>query len=524
MSAFIKAASYGFASKDILEQLGRQFPHFKDKIEKAAQMGYTTEEIYDYLSKLDKKKSKEVLSKPITKEEDREYEARIQRRGRNLTQAEQASAIEYRKEEETKSKLKKGALAAGGLLAGGAAAYGARALLGRAGQAIIPEVLSEQTAIGFSPKAITGRAPPQIGYSGPAPKPTNPIPPPPAQSPISPASAPTASQILKNTPDLIKDPKLQHVDIINNLGVGDFIRNLSTRNNAEQIAGALSFQLKPEQKKWLKDQTNVPLSQIVNDYLSTSQKPLPTNNQEENLSSPMAPESTSMPKLNPMIQTYQRNSDGTYPELQPTKEPATQKPKKMSRSNQDADITFPKEFFKGKSEKDVAELNNRGIEESVNELLERTAEGEEFETSYGDEWKAVGFKDVTEKGKESYPKAKGTKKTHINDIIDRYVPIRGLYAHYFNTAEKRKRMPFSKFQRDVEKSVTELALKKQNPEKYASLEKEQNDRLDYLLKPQKAYESNSLDDEMIEEIDDILFGKKSKDYEDLIEKLMKSIR
>ena len=490
---------------DILEVLARQFPHFRNKISKAFAMGYTAEDIYEELSKLDKKKAKSALSKPVSKEEDKEFAERIQRRGRNLTQAEQAGAIEYRKEEETKSKLKKGALTAAGLVGGGLALRGLGQLAGRAGQAIIPEVLSAEKELPFLQKAIPFKGQPKIGYQGPSP--TNPIKPQiTPEPPISPKPNIVPTQ---STSPIASDLKRKHVEIIEQLGAEDVIKNLSDQNSPKQLAAILEHvKLTPQQKKWVKTQTDKSLETIVSDYLTFN----PPKRKEEEVQSKAALHEE-IPQIKQEIPVEKEKNVNTVVEL-----------KKKERPTQDADITYPAEFFKGKKSEEISDFNNKTLSTAVDELIERTDEGEDFQTSYGDEWKAVGYRDVTDTRKESYPKREFNTKKSINEIIDKHVPVRGLYKYYFNTAEKRKKMPFQKFVRDVEKSVTELALIRSNPEKHAQIQEEQRNRVEELLKPEKSLKQNKYDDEILEEIEEILFGKKSKEYEDLMERLIKSIR
>ena len=194
------------------------------------------------------------------------------------------------------------------------------------------------------------------------------------------------------------------------------------------------------------------------------------------------------------------------------------------QNNIDPDVQYPQDFFKGKGREEIDNFANDLLDKAISEIKQGLKNGEDYGVFHGDEWQAVGNKDVN----EGSPNAPNEPKRHVGPgkkiitEIEKHLPIRGLYKYYFDTPEKRKRHPFNKFSRGYEKAIEEIILKENNPQQY---EKSTKDLIQHIKQLEKGEAKASVfDDELLEEIDDILFRSKPKEYEDLMERLIKRYR
>jgi len=190
----------------------------------------------------------------------------------------------------------------------------------------------------------------------------------------------------------------------------------------------------------------------------------------------------------------------------------------------DPDIQYPREFFKGKKKQEIEEFANQKLQDAFSQVEKGISEGEDYGVFHGDEWQAVGHKDVN----EGSPIAPNEPKRNIQpgkkliQVIEEHVPIRGLYHYYFDTPEKRKRMPFNKFSRGYEKAIEEMIVRKTNPELYADKQKKENEFLTSIQKNEMP--KSDLFDDMQEVLEQVLFRQYDDEFEDYLTQMIKKIR
>ena len=513
MNPIMSAISSGFSQKQIIKYLLRQFPQHATKINTAISAGYSIEHILQYLTggrKGVNSKSEEIL-----------------------TEHEQTR----KKHQENRNDVYKGVAGTAAALGAGAFGLGRLALSANAAvqpSAILP-ALQPQNAlaqIGFqSPRGL-----PRPGGNMPPAQPTlSPTPPQPGQSPIlptviaPPGQPPVAQPATGAGVAAATMPKMPATEVLNQMGLKERVDTmLKAKNNPEQISAAINASISPGQRKWFMDQlgkgTVDPFQKVVTDYIS-SQPVQPLQNkpvvQPEIVPQPIVEPEIEQPKTAIEIQKEEKIPYGEAKR----KEEALKKPSKILPPETDADEVFGVKHFTTKKPNEVPSEVNKLLDNTIGELEERLEAGETFDTFAGKEWKATGYKDVTDTGKEMYPERHGAKNPLLS-VIEKHIPTRALYRFQFPNAEDRKRYPFEKFQRNLEKTVSEMLLKKRDPDEYKKMEESQGDRLDEIIKSinNESYQFQEADSEYLSEIDEILFGKKSKDYEDLMERLIKRLR
>ncbi len=142
-------------------------------------------------------------------------------------------------------------------------------------------------------------------------------------------ATPTTPQPLPQS--LAQTPQIDSESIIKQLGFEDFIKDLVKRGNmSEGVAGALHVNMTPEQKKWLKSQTEMPIAEIVKDYLGK------TETQEPQIPDQIqAPEAIQQSEITQPIEKIQTPPE----EIKPVQESKTQIAKGSTVITPEGDIT-----------------------------------------------------------------------------------------------------------------------------------------------------------------------------------------
>lgn len=230
MTPIIQALGSGYSTKKILDFLSKSDPQLALKINTALQAGHSIERILSFLNRAGKSVSP-------------------------MLEGGQGNKNIY-------EQAQKGIHPAVGQFAGAATALGVGALgayaLGRA----LPQAV-QQLAPEIAGGALTGRPGPSSGLT----------PPPTSQSsPLAPSgpSSPTPP-----TPPV--GPTPTKPDILEQMGLGDRVRELAKDHPPQDIAGILEQHLMSSgQRKWLKEQTQEPLANIVKDFLGKTSPAPPT--------------------------------------------------------------------------------------------------------------------------------------------------------------------------------------------------------------------------------------------------------
>lgn len=221
MNPITRALEEGYDENEIVNFLANSFPNLKNKISKAINTGYSAKEIIRLLSNLGGQSS------------------RTQTAG--LTQ-QSVHAVKEKEDQLKEQQLLKGGLS----LAGGA-------LAGRALQNVIPKLSPLLSKRGL-PKA-PGPAP----TAAPAPSGslTATVP---AQPAIAPSLAAVASQEVA---------KPSSEALLQQMGLDKRIKTLlSAKNPPDVVRSAIKSMVTPAQKTWLKNQTDQPIEEIVDEYIS----------------------------------------------------------------------------------------------------------------------------------------------------------------------------------------------------------------------------------------------------------------
>lgn len=231
MTALItKALSSGFTSSQVVKMLIKQFPQYKEQIEKALAIGYGADKILQQITK--NKKGQPTISNEF------------------LTESEKQAKLE-RENKGTRNKIA-GATA----LAAGTAA--ATAFMPGAAQAALGGI---QGILGGSQPAQ-----PQGPQSTPSPMEQTP-----GQTIGAQVQAPGGVPNVPAPPQE-QQPQIPQVDsqaIVKQMGLEGQIENLrKAGNDPEAIAAGVEASMRPEQKKWLQSQTQAPIFEVIKDYLS----------------------------------------------------------------------------------------------------------------------------------------------------------------------------------------------------------------------------------------------------------------
>lgn len=238
MTALItKALSSGFTSSQVVKMLIKQFPQYKEQIEKALAIGYGADKILQQITK--NKKGQPTISNEF------------------LTESEKQAKLE-RENKGTRNKIA-GATA----LAAGTAA--ATAFMPGAAQAALGGI---QGILGGSQPAQ-----PQGPQSTPSPMEQTP-----GQTIGAQVQAPGGVPNVPAPPQE-QQPQIPQVDsqaIVKQMGLEGQIENLrKAGNDLEAIAAGVEASMRPEQKKWLQSQTQAPVSEIIKDYVSKTAQEMP---------------------------------------------------------------------------------------------------------------------------------------------------------------------------------------------------------------------------------------------------------
>lgn len=291
MNPIFTALASNVSIDEILGYLIKRYPHMREKIGFALDSGYKPNDIIAMLKSYDKKAFKQTAENPISKKES---EYLMTRRGRKLTQAEQAASNVMQTREKKKEQLKNVGKAALVTAGGYAAAQAIPALLSRLGRGVYPsEILPAQ-------KALPG---PQARRGLPAPGPQAPTAPtgtpgaPPTKP--SPQPAPPAGQGTPQTPGPLTPPNAprapnpKHTALIKQMGIEGIIQGLSGKEDPATIAQVLDQHfLKPAQKKWISEQTQEPLENVIADYLAEQPRQPSTETRQELPSEAIQPSPT----------------------------------------------------------------------------------------------------------------------------------------------------------------------------------------------------------------------------------------
>lgn len=222
----LKAVNSGYSADQVLEFLVSSFPYLGRRLRQAIKLGHDAKSIIGSFQGLSKEKLKELDDK-VRSVDIRENPV-IQ--GQEATRRSSARG----QIEETASNLRNIGLAAGG-------AY----LAGRALQNV-PQLtnLLSRRGLPKAPGSTTQQMAPEILEE--------------TQETLSPT--PT-------TEPSVEPQKRRASDLIKEMGLEQRIKNLSGNNPPQIVGAAIKSMLTPGQKTWLKNQTNQPIEEIVNEYL-----------------------------------------------------------------------------------------------------------------------------------------------------------------------------------------------------------------------------------------------------------------
>ena len=221
------ANAAGYTAKQVLNFLARTYPQLSTHIQMASTAGYTADQISKYLSRYGPKAFKQF--------------AKGQAGPQNVPYKEEETNPYIKKENTIREKeqIPEGLKTAGkvGLgLAGGA--LGAYALK-RAAPAIVSSLFGGQSGQQTAENPVIGG--PAVG-----------------QQPIQQIPA-----------EKIPLPKGNVSNLFDQMGLGTQVKQMSSSQPPDVIAKILDqHMLSPSQKKWLKEQTNEPLENLVQQYLS----------------------------------------------------------------------------------------------------------------------------------------------------------------------------------------------------------------------------------------------------------------
>lgn len=229
---FINAMSAGYGLDQILDFIGGAYPEVSRKLRQAKSMGQDTQSIMKFINGLNKSQLKHLESKARVAPEMENGFVNSHR------QARQSSGFEQ---------VKKAAPYAAGALALGAAAPMVGGAMRAAGG--LPGMI--QQGIGLAKGLV--------------------------QNPVEQAKQSTSpEQISQAAPAMGQEQQMQSEEsaeadpeqIIDQMQLGDTIRNIASRTSPQDTAMAVEAMLKPHQKQWLRKNTDRPFRDIVGDYLT----------------------------------------------------------------------------------------------------------------------------------------------------------------------------------------------------------------------------------------------------------------
>ncbi len=253
MNSIAQALSSGYSVKKILEFLGRSHPALALKINAGIAAGHTLEKILYFIGGAGEKASK-ILSGENGGEN-------------NL----------YKKSQSVHPGLKTGfKILAGATTAAAAGIAGITGMAGRGAAVrasqILPALAPQGQLPGPAAQAPIGNISP-LPQNPAVPQAPNPTPLPmnmtPGQQINAGAGQTNPNQMAQAAQAMPQQmPPIDSESIINQMGLKYKLINLQNAgNDPSQIAAGLEIQLNPNQKKWLKSQTQMPLSEIVKDYI-----------------------------------------------------------------------------------------------------------------------------------------------------------------------------------------------------------------------------------------------------------------
>ena len=253
MNSIAQALSSGYSVKKILEFLGRSHPALALKINAGIAAGHTLEKILYFIGGAGEKASK-ILSGENGGEN-------------NL----------YKKSQSVHPGLKTGfKILAGATTAAAAGIAGITGMAGRGAAVrasqILPALAPQGQLPGPAAQAPIGNISP-LPQNPSVPQAPNPTPLPmnmtPGQQINAGAGQTNPNQMAQAAQAMPQQmPPIDSESIINQMGLKYKLINLQNAgNDPSQIAAGLEIQLNPNQKKWLKSQTQMPLSEIVKDYI-----------------------------------------------------------------------------------------------------------------------------------------------------------------------------------------------------------------------------------------------------------------
>ncbi len=505
------ALSSGHTAKSILRYLSQHNPKLAQQINSALSAGHSVDNVLRFISK-NKNKLGDLIS---DKQDDKSS---------NLYKTAQNSLH---------PSIQGGAKALGTGLAAAGAAYGASQLLpGAALRGQILPALPQARQLAGSPTI-------QIGHSSvnlpPNPTPTNPNPSaPPNGSPVNPQSAgniPATQNINSPTPTTQTtgvtqaDNSISHPSFppnvpnslpqpVNNQQLPE--NNLEALTDQDKAFRSIQdrqkessrlFELAKEKRPGKEGTT--PFMRIARDLVKKGHI---SNEQEFDEFRKYWTATEGEKRGNPLV------------EFETFRSKRPQYQEDYSSKPLDPDKKYPRQFFKGKDRSSIDTFANDRLQDAFKEIENGIAAGEDYGVFHGDEWQAVGHKNVNEGAPNSpnEPKRNIQPGKKLIQVIQDHVPIQGLYHYYFDTAEKRKRMPFSKFSRGYEKVVEEMIVKKTNPKMYEKQQEKESEFLNALKNDGEV--DQSMIPEVIEEIENLLFNHYDEEFENYLQKMIKSIR
>ncbi len=231
-----QALMLGYTAKQVLDYLSRKVGNAAEGIKNARTSGYSDDDILKFLS--NKIPTKKRSQEPVKNVQER-YLSGIGHKTRE-------------ERDETRNKFIRGALGAAGTAIG---AYGAYKSFFPSSTAVKAELMPERGMP--QPNMIESQVSEQLKLPQITPQvqqqPEMPVP----QQPITPTQP-----MNEQTP-----PDIDYSNIISQMGLEGRIKNLSEQNPVEIIPDVIEQMLTPQQKKWAKENIDVPFKQVVEGYL-----------------------------------------------------------------------------------------------------------------------------------------------------------------------------------------------------------------------------------------------------------------
>lgn len=389
-SPIMHALSSGFSSAQVLKHIARKFPQFANTIHAASAAGFTADMI---LKKLSGKKGKEKKAEDFMTPHERTV--------RNMQKTKDADKMRVL-----------GALGTAGAV--GAGLYG----ISQMGKGVRPSQILPAQASQRGPAQVPGMARPRMGLPAPgqaAGAPQTPIQPLPAspQAPITPQPMPSATPTpgpalggLSPQQAPKKASQVLNQVSIHGAPLGALVNQIiSTPNRsgkqqtAQDVADVIEHTfLSPAQKKWLKQNSDKPLDELIEEYLQEQPEQEQGQGMEEQ---PMQAAPPPMPMQEPqmnqgMTPISQQKSTPEMPVLKPKIAEKVQSasfgasapPKLSNKKLKQESFAIPTYKFHDETPKEFH--NRRVINEAIEKAAKTIAKGDTFLDVPGFDWDPRG--------------------------------------------------------------------------------------------------------------------------------------